>query len=129
MLQRYEKGILFSSEVSLDEFTDLDAVYSDLKFLHILEIEMKNRYTLILMRLKGGNVLSWQFLQIQPLCVHICAFCSKNTICRCYSYFNSLIWILFGVTCKQTSLFIIVCCHQKEVLKSNLCYYMWYTQN
>lgn len=68
-LQRYEKGILFSSEVFLDEFTVLDVVYSDLKCLHILERRMKNRYTLILMRLKGGDVLSWQFLQIQPLCV------------------------------------------------------------
>lgn len=71
-MQRYEKGVLFSSEVFLDEFTDLDVVYSDLKFLHILEIVMKDRDTLILLRLKGGHVPSWQFLQIQPLCVHIC---------------------------------------------------------
>lgn len=77
-LQRYEKGILFSSEVFLDDFTDLDVVYSDLKFLYMLEIVMKNRYTLILMRLKGGGVFSWQFLQIHPLCVHICASAPKT---------------------------------------------------
>lgn len=77
-MQRYEKGILFSSEVFLDEFTDLDVVYSDLKFLLILEIVMKNRYTPISMRLKGGDVLPWQFLQIQPLCVHIGASALKT---------------------------------------------------
>lgn len=54
---RYEKGRLFSSEVFLDEFTDLAIIYLDLKCLHILEIVMENSYTLILMRLKGENVI------------------------------------------------------------------------
>lgn len=79
-MQRYEKGVLFSSEVFLDEFTDLDVVYSDLEFLHILEIVMKDRDTLILTRLKGGHVPSRQFLQIQPLCVHICASSLKTPL-------------------------------------------------
>lgn len=38
-----KKGYYFFQRFYLDEFTDLDLVYSDLKFLHILEIVMKNR--------------------------------------------------------------------------------------
>lgn len=49
--------IFFSSEVFLDEFTHLAIIYLDLKCLHILEIVTENSDTLILLRLKGENVL------------------------------------------------------------------------
>lgn len=68
---RYEKGRLFSSEVFLDEFTDLDNIYLDLKCLHVLEILMENSDTLILMDQKGKMFFSDNFYKYN-LCV--CTF-------------------------------------------------------
>lgn len=77
----------------LDEFINAAIVSLDLKCLHVLDIVMKNSGIPVLMRLKGVNVLFWWFLQIQPLCVHICTSALETLVA--VAAVSLIIWCLF----------------------------------
>lgn len=77
---RCEEGRLFPSEVFHDEFTDLAIIYLDEKGPHSLE--MKNSDTLMLVRLKGENVLTTS-ANTAFVCAYFCCF-SENIICNYY---------------------------------------------